>query len=184
MNQTSLNNELFAADDRGRKHIPIAVFAVILIHILLFLMLLIAAGCRAKARAKRNAQPAPEMLTQQPTAAPVQALLSTNAPPAELPAEPVVASEPPVERKASVPPSQKLAQRPLRKDLTRATLPASRNKPKIYVVRAGDTVEKIAKMHRTSVEAIQNENKIKGAAIRPGQQIRVSAGQPKPSNEV
>src|SRR5687768_10319157 len=59
MNQhTELNSALLSADARGRKHIPVAVFAVILIHIVLFVVLLVAAGCRSSVRAKAN-RPAP-----------------------------------------------------------------------------------------------------------------------------
>ena len=60
MNETTLNSELLSADARGRKQIPVAVFAVIMIHVVLFVVLLIAAGCRSTARVKRNATPAPE----------------------------------------------------------------------------------------------------------------------------
>ena len=60
MNETTeLNSELLSADARGRKHIPVAVFAVILIHVVLFVVLLIAAGCRSSARVKAT-QPGPE----------------------------------------------------------------------------------------------------------------------------
>src|SRR5262245_64511886 len=88
---TNLNTELLSADARGRKHIPFAVFAVILIHIVLFLVLLVAAGCRAKARAKRNLHSAPEMLAQKaPQPLLATAPLSTNAPsPAPAPMTPL-----------------------------------------------------------------------------------------------
>src|SRR6187549_3150082 len=99
MNQPSeLNSELLSADARGRKHIPFAVFAVILIHVILFVMLLIAAGCRSSARAKANG-PVPEPLQQMHPAekymqaatneVPAQPLVSTS--------EQVVATEPVVE---------------------------------------------------------------------------------------
>jgi hypothetical protein len=80
MNETTqLNSELLSADARGRKHIPVAVFAVIVIHIVLFMVLLIAAGCRSTARAKQSITPAPDSVEQQPSARP-----AGNPPPANL----------------------------------------------------------------------------------------------------
>src|SRR5687768_11311132 len=76
MNETTqLNTELLSADARGRKHIPVAVFAVIIIHVALFLVLLIAAGCRSSARVK-STTPAPAAaeqrdMTQPPIADPI-----------------------------------------------------------------------------------------------------------------
>jgi LysM repeat protein len=66
---------------------------------------------------------------------------------------------------------------------TRPTATTAR-KPKIYIVRIGDTVEKIAKMHGTSVQALKSENNLKNQLLRPGQQLRVSSQKQKPSNQV
>lgn len=209
MNETTnLNSELLSADARGRKHIPFAVFAVILIHVILFLVLLIAAGCRAKARARRNAQPAQELAAERRTVpgpvAPAQpavpgqtpATASANSqaimtPVSTLPAPPaasgesVVATEPPAEKHATSSGVRKAAQKTSPAPGSRPTAGAP-HKPKmatIYVVKAGDTVEKIAKMHRTSVQAIKAENNLKDYLLRPGQQLRVSSQKAKNSNE-
>ena len=72
MSETDINSELLTADARGRKNIPFAVFAVIFIHIVLFVVLLIAAGCRAKARARRN-NIQQEVVKAESTREPVQA---------------------------------------------------------------------------------------------------------------
>ncbi len=193
---TSLNTELLSADARGRKHVPFAVFAVILVHIILFLVLLIAAGCRAKARAKRNLQPAPEMMAQKaPQPLLAIAPLSTNAPaPTPAPAtplgiapaliQPVIATEPPLEKAVTSPaPIRKAAQKSSPAPLQRPTANQTR-KAKVYVVKAGDTFEKIAKMHGTSVQAIKSENNLKNQLLKPGQQLRVSSQKPKTSTEV
>ena len=194
---TSLNTELLSADARGRKHVPFAVFAVILIHIVLFLVLLIAAGCRAKARAKRNLQPAHEMMAQKtPQPLLASAPLSTNAPaPASAPApvtplgiapaliQPVIATEPPLEKPVTPPTIRKAAQKTSPTPVQRPTGNQTR-KPKVYVVKTGDTVEKIAKMHGTSVQAIKAENNLKNQILKPGQQLRVSSQKPKTSTEV
>ena len=192
---TSLNTELLSADARGRKHIPFAVFAVILVHIVLFLVLLIAAGCRAKARAKRNLQSAPEMMAQKaPQPLLATAPLFTNAPaPASTavtplgiaPAliQPVIATEPPLEKPVTPQPVRKAAQKTSPAQAQRPTANQSR-KPKVYVVKAGDTVEKIAKMHGTSVQALKAENNLKNQLLKPGQQLRVSSQKPKTSTEV
>jgi hypothetical protein len=192
---TNLNTELLSADARGRKHIPFAVFAVILVHIVLFLVLLIAAGCRAKARAKRNLQPAPEMMAQKaPQPLLATAPLSTNIPnPAAAPVtplgiapaliQPVIATEPPLEKPVTPPSARKAVQKTFPAQAQRPTANQTR-KPKVYVVKAGDTVEKIAKMHGTSVQAIKSENNLKNQFLKPGQQLRVSSQKPKTSTEV
>jgi LysM repeat protein len=194
---TNLNSELLSADARGRKHVPFAVFAVILVHIVLFLVLLIAAGCRAKARARlKKNSPAVEMLAQTPPASVVPAsvpTLSTNysqtlgvAPAAITPAliQPVVATEPPIDKRPAPPAPRKAAQKEAPKAAQRPTAAANTHKPKVYVVKAGDTVEKIAKMHGTSVEAIKSENNLKSQILRPGQQLRVSSQKTKAANQV
>src|SRR5688572_6122784 len=103
MNQsTELNSELLSADARGRKHIPVAVFAVIAIHIFLFVVLLIAAGCRSSARAKAKVPaPAPAQVTH-PAEKYMQAATNTEAmPPLATTTEPV-AAEPIVPEESNV----------------------------------------------------------------------------------
>jgi LysM repeat protein len=181
MNETTnLNSELLSADARGKKHIPFAVFAVIVIHIVLFLFLLIAAGCRAKARARKNVAPVQEMLAQQQPAPAAAAV--TNMAPAVI--EPVLVTEPPAEKPAPSPAARKAVQHASPRPNQRPTASAAGTKAKIYVVKAGDTMEKIAKMHRTSVEAIKTENKLKNHLLRPGQQLRVGTQSQRKGNEV
>ena len=193
---TNLNAELLSADARGRKHIPFAVFAVILIHIILFLVLLIAAGCRAKARAKRNPQAVPEMMAQkapQPlqAAAPLSKDALSPVPAAVVPLgiapaliQPVIATEPPLEKPAApAAPVRKAAQTASPAPAQRPTARQAR-KAKVYVVKAGDTFEKIAKMHGTSVQAIKAENNLRNQMLKPGQQLRVSSQKLKTSTEV
>lgn len=219
MNQPSeLNSELLSADARGRKHIPFAVFAVILIHVILFVMLLIAAGCRSSARAKANGpiseplqrtHPAEKYMQAATTEGPALPLVST--------AEPVVATEPVVEDEPQPQPAPSIAQTPVVATLA-ARQPAKQVQPKatqsparfvvaqaatakpgivrspgVYVVQSGDTVEKIAKRHGTSIDAIKAANKLKGHTIYPGQKLVVKPGsanstaqikKAKPSNEV
>jgi LysM repeat protein len=192
---TSLNTELFSAEARGRKHVPFAVFAVILIHIVLFTVLLIAAGCRAKARAKGNLQAPPEIMAQKaPQPLLAAAALSTNAPaPAPAPLtplgiapaliQPVIATEPPLEKPVTPPAVRKAVQKSSPPQMQRPTANQPR-KAKVYVVKAGDTVEKIAKLHGTSVQALKAENNLKNQLLKPGQQLRVSSQKPKTSTDV
>ena len=178
---TQLNSELLSADARGRKHIPVAVFAVIIIHIVLFMVLLIAAGCRSSARAKQSITPTPDAVDQQPSARP-----AGNPPPAiehaqvnETPveAESVLVSEPEVApeptRLAVAEPAQPIrkpvAQRPNTRPETKIPSAA-----KIYVVKSGDTLEKIARLHGTTIQAVRTANRIKGDMIRPGQKLQLA----------
>jgi LysM repeat protein len=190
MNQrTEINSELLSADARGRKNIPFAVFAVILIHVVLFVMLLVAAGCRSTARAKAN-QPLPEP-TEQPHPAEkyVQAAINTNQVQSILSTvsaqEQVVATEPVVEDEpqqrqavpavAQAPATKPKSVQPASSRFVAQTIarPANASSKGVYVVQSGDTVEKIAKRHGTSIEAIKAANKLKGHTIYPGQKLVV-----------
>lgn len=191
MNETNLNAELLSAESRGRKHIPLAVFAVIVIHIALFLVLLIAAGCRARARARQNA-PVTEMAAQQlPQAGQlVQEAAGgseTAAPPAQMAAaspisqkaEQVIASEPVIEKeRVSAPGPQRTAQRALPSRPRADAEPAAGSIARTYVVQPGDTIGKIAKDHGVTVQSIKADNKLKKDVIYPGQKLRVNARKP------
>lgn len=178
MNDTKLNAELFAGDSRGRKHIPMAVFAVILIHVVLFLVLLVAAGCRAKARARQNMLPTQVAAAQEASsesAALSAATTNLNNEPISLGrTEPVLATEPVIEpERVTAPGPERTARRASpsrpRAEALRAAGPA------IYVVRPGDTVGKIAKDHGMTIRALRSENRLKSDLIFPGQKLRVSA---------
>jgi LysM repeat protein len=181
MNRTSkLNSELLSADARGRKHIPLAVFAVIMIHVLLFVVLLIAAGCRAKLRARQAAPPAE--LAQEQTASPSasprsEALAISPAGEAVVAAEPLIETDPVIQSVAQREP-QRLAVQTVRAGT------AARPRPLVYTVRAGDTVEKIARRYGTTIHHIRTANRLKNDLIHPGQKLQVSKPQQKQINEV
>jgi LysM repeat protein len=179
MNQTTpLNSELLSADARGRKHIPVAVFAVIVIHIVLFLVLLIAAGCRSSARVKRSTTPQPEAAERNFTPPPATRMATALEPVAPA-AESVLATEPIVEAPTDS------ASAPLTQEVTKvapATIPpapkaAKMKEPvnkKIYVVKAGDTLSEIAQRHGTTIQAVRTANKIKNNIIHPGQKLQLA----------
>ena len=176
MHESNINSELLSADARGRKTVPFAVFAVIFIHIILFLVLLIAAGCRAKARAKQNAAPEQEIAQTQTNSVPVEsALLATNTPPITQVTEPVNA-EPVVENAVPVK-ARKLNPRARgTRTLPSAGLPRGlKMAVKTHTVQQGETVAKIAKRYGMSVAAIKSENKLKSDLLRVGQKLRVSS---------
>jgi LysM repeat protein len=200
MNETNLNTELLSADARGRKHIPLAVFAVILVHIILFMVLLIAAGCRAKVRARRNLE---ENMARQNAAAPAlaqaAAVPAASAQSAAVPnmvadvkrlpeqtleraseavrAEPIQSPEPGAKAQARGPEKART-----KRGKSHSTASVSRA-VKFYVVQAGDTMEKIARRHGTTIQALKTENKLKDSLLHPGQKLRVSSEKPKRSNE-
>jgi LysM repeat protein len=178
---TQLNSELLSADARGRKHIPVAVFAVIVIHIVLFMVLLIAAGCRSSVRAKQSITPSPEAFEQQPSARPrgnpppaIEHAQTTETPTAAetgVLAEAVSASEPTRSAELTKQPKQRtVADRPT------ATRPIAKvtSSAKIYVVKSGDTLEKIARLHGTTIQAVRTVNRIKGDLIHPGQKLQLA----------
>ena len=148
MKDTNLNSALLATDARGRKHVPIAVIAVILVHIALFLILLVAAGCRAKARAEEKARQEQEMAARQ--------MVQTNIAPAVM-AGPTV--EGTVVR-------------------TPALEPAPVPRVTTYIVQPGDNLGAIARRHRTTVEAIKEENDLRSDFIKAGQELRVRLESP------
>jgi LysM repeat protein len=190
---TELNSELLSADARGKKQIPFAVFAVILIHIILFVVLLVAAGCRSTVRARAKVKPeplaAPAEEVQHPANRYLQAA-TTNTPaaqPLSAVTEPVVATEPVVEEEPPAPTPAAQSARPVSQvqPQNKRTSPrqASHTKPAlkknlpsakaVYVVQAGDTVEKIAKRHGTSIQGIMAANKLRTHVIQPGQKLIV-----------
>ena len=187
MNETTpLNCELLSADARGRKHIPVAVFAVIVIHVVLFLVLLIAAGCRSSARVKRNAPVAPAASVEQrdmsrpPIPDPIA--MQQAQPVVPVAEAAVVATEPQVEaepaQEAVAQPERRVTQkvsapRPtVLKTSTKASVkPATKQSQKTYVVRSGDTLGEIAKRFGTTIQAVRTANKMKNDMIHPGQKL-------------
>jgi len=189
MNETTpLNSELLSADARGRKHIPVAVFAVIVIHVVLFLVLLIAAGCRSSARVKRPTPAAPAAAEQRDMTRPPipDPIAMQEAQPAVLPVEAaVVATEPQVDAETPEPsaaqPIRRVTQAPPASSTTRpaavktsAKVPAKESK-RTYVVKSGDTLEKIAKRFGTTIQAVRTVNKMKSDTIHPGQKLLLAA---------
>jgi LysM repeat protein len=195
MNELQINSELLSADARGKKHIPVAVFAVIMIHVVLFIVLLIAAGCRASARAKVT-MPIQETALRLPL---------EQAPPTPHPVKTVMATEPVVEpelprtvAQTIKPDATRQAQRSEARTIIRPVSKSSSSRvAPVYVVQSGDSVERIAKRHGTTVQAIKTANNLKSHVIHPGQRLRLKAGgrahgsplqvktsKPKRSNEV
>ena len=180
MNETThLNSELLSADARGRKQIPVAVFAVIMIHVVLFVVLLIAAGCRSSARVKRNVSPTPERAEQQAIANPDVPQIAANE--SQIPAtnnEPVMATEPVVEPESPqrAVSSENIAQTRQPSASRSIAKPSTSRSQKFYVVKAGDTLEKIAKLHGTTIQAVRTANRIKSDLIHPGQKLQLTPG--------
>jgi LysM repeat protein len=195
MNQrTEINSELLSADARGRKHIPFAVFAVILIHIVLFVVLLIAAGCRSTARAKANrpvepaqgTHPAEKYMQAATNAVRAQPLVSATE--QLMATEPVIVEEPRFENAVAIvePTHVDKASKRLEQIKQSGSRPAVPEKTSgkaaivrqggVYVVQSGDTVQRIAKRHGTSIEAIKSVNKLKGHTIFPGQKLLLKPG--------
>ena len=165
MNQTNLNTELLAGESRTRKHVPVAVFAVIFIHIVLFLLLLIAAGCRARARAAEllgpPIPPAAELAQAQLEPAGID---TPSLPEGEM----VVATEPRLEQE---PPAEFAT--PAEDAVIIDYLPASSDK--IYVVKPGDSLWLIARKHGTTVNALKTLNNLKDDRLKTGQQLKVDS---------
>ena len=167
MNQTNLNSELLAGESRTRKHVPVAVFAVIFIHVVLFLLLLIAAGCRARAKAAQEEAAGATGLAQaveqssQPAAAPA-ALTAPSM-------EPVIATEPVVEPELSAQPvalTQEEADTPARTET---------DGMKVYVVKPGDSLWLIARQYNTTVSALKALNNLKTDRLKTGQELKVDS---------
>lgn len=182
MNQTTpLNSELLSADARGRKHIPVAVFAVIVIHVVLFLVLLIAAGCRSSARVKGLNPPAPEAAERNltpPPATRMAGLANEEAPRPTI--ESMLVTEPEIETSGQTA-LEPVARQVTQKAQSALAAPAPKagrakvnSSQRIYVVQAGDTLSEIAQRHGTTVQGVRTANKIKNDMIHPGQKLQLA----------
>jgi LysM repeat protein len=200
---TELDSELLSADARGKKHVPVAVFAVILIHVLLFVVLLIAAGCRSSARARAKLKPekTPAQEMEHPSNRYLQAAATNSVPnqpvstlpifnPPVIASEPVVVEEPPAVQRAAAPnprpvtQSEAGEQKPVARRVTSTKVErnSGANSRGIYVVQAGDTVGEIARNHGTTAQAIKAANKLKNFVIQPGQKLRLQPAQGRSSS--
>ena len=167
MNQTHLNSELLSGEARTRKNVPVAVFAVIFIHIVLFVLLLIAAGCRARAKAQQQ---------QQPDTGVAQEMVE--------PAKPQPTPETPVETE---PTEIILAHEQSPNEMSEAaevqtmqTVPEEGEEAKAvyHTVKAGDSLWQIARKYGTTVKALKAVNNLKDDNLRLGQKLRVDFSTP------
>lgn len=174
--QTSLSPNLLQADARARKQIPIAVFAVIAIHVVLFLSLLGTSGCKQKASASDAEKfKTTEYNKAQPSAASTPATAANNetraAAPEQLQTETV--SELP---NNVAPPSKPAAPAAKSKGMKKGSeVMAEGGDSKTHVVRQGESLYKIAKLYNTTPKALKVSNNLKGDTIRVGQKLRISS---------
>jgi LysM repeat protein len=184
MHETNINTELLSSDARGRKTVPLAVFAVIFIHIVLFLVLLIAAGCRARARAKMKAlqqQEVVAVVTNNPTpfnSTASGAVVTRSREGEGTAGEGVLATEPDLEATAEIarPSPAVITRKPVPE--TQPAVRAVRAGMRVHTVQQGDTIGKIARQYKSSIESIRSDNNLKGDMIRVGQKLRITAEKP------
>lgn len=164
MNQTNLNTELLAGESRTRKHVPVAVFAVIFIHIVLFLLLLVAAGCRARAKAAQQQGPPTPVATERtedqgaPASAPSEGFPVTQT---------VVATEPALE------PELTAGVTPVPEEEAGSQEASTTSAARIYVVKPGDSLWLIARKHGTTVNSLKALNQLKDDRLKTGQKLKV-----------
>lgn len=168
----------FSSLESNQKRIPIAIFAVIAVHVLLFLLLLLAAGFRAASRqsqapvdeaARAVADYAPDEPLDAEVAERLPKLEATVAP------APVLATEPDDEPPASL--------ADLAKPVPVTAVVRNNGAAKTYVVKAGDTLSEIARNHRTTVQLLRSRNNLKADRLRIGQTLRVEPENPKRSRQ-
>lgn len=70
-------------------------------------------------------------------------------------------------------PAKTAAAKPAKANTSKPSAPAATSKPKSYKVKKGDTLDRIAKKHGTTVKALQDANGIKGSNIRAGQTLKI-----------
>ena len=164
-----LTDEWIEREARKRKQIPIAVFTIVAVHVALFLGLLGSAGCKKQAEAGSGSA-AEEMRDREFRAAAAGLsgaglLLGETA--GQAVEEPVMA-EPVVEE-----PQLSTLEGIDRKPVTTARV-SSETGTKIYVVKPGDNLGKIARANGTTPQALKKANGLKSDVIRVGQKLRVS----------
>ncbi|MGV3774458.1 MAG: LysM peptidoglycan-binding domain-containing protein [Verrucomicrobiales bacterium] len=190
-NETPFTTEFFDKESKRRKQIPIAVFTIVAAHVVLFAGLLGAAGCKKEtsvtaedkgnaaktfAAAEYQSQPAtPETTagsaapatTETPQYGPLDKVMITE------PDEPV--HLPLMNSVANAPAPSRTSPRPAAKAPVAAPAPAANaSASSTYVVKSGDSLSKIAKIHRTTTKEIKKANGLKSDVIRVGQKLKIT----------
>lgn len=149
-----LTEEWVESEARKRKQVPIAVFSIVTVHVVLFLGLLGSSGC--KQQTKTVESQAAEKMRQAEYEAATTASAALTARQKEAPVE----AEPIVSPAATA------------KPVTVASASAELG-TKIYVVRPGDSLSKIARQNGTTPKALKTVNGLKNDVIRVGQKLRI-----------
>lgn len=155
-----LTEEWIETEARKRRQIPIAVFTIVAVHVVLFLSLLGSSGCsRNKAHLTSD-----DRAPTRPSFAHATADSNTGSALVEEPvmAEPAVLSPTEASQNRSAAAAQSLVS-------ASGDLAA-----KIYVVKPGDSLSKIARANGTTPKAIKQVNGLKNDVIRVGQKLRLS----------
>jgi LysM repeat protein len=164
----TLTEEWIEKEARKRKQVPIAVFTIITVHVVLFLSLLGSSGCKQKTETAASST-AEQMREVEYTAAITASTNSTRQRAALHPVEEPVMAEPMAEPPRSV---AKLDTAVQDKPVTLASASAEPG-AKIYVVKPGDNLLKIAKANGTTPKALKSANGLKTDIIRVGQKLRI-----------
>jgi LysM repeat protein len=171
--EPSLSTNLLQADARVRKQIPIAVFAVIAIHVVLFLSLL-ASGCKRKATGSDAAKfKTSEYNKALPSSATTTTTASEQRPTAkeQLPTESITEVPAPLGTPAKPAAPLKNGKAKKGSDLVAET--ATGTDGKVHVVKQGESLFKIAKLYNTTPKSLKASNNLKGDVIRVGQKLRI-----------
>lgn len=163
----------------------VSVFAVIVVHVFLLAGVLIQ-GCQRQdtvapppegitADAPPSTTPLDNSRIEPMNPAPEPPIAVAPVPPARTETVPAARPEPP--STTPTPNVDRTVSSPAIRDVpppTPATKPAGETVR--YVVKSGDTLTKIARVHHTTVQAIRSANNLKTDRILVGQKLKVPAG--------
>lgn len=195
-NDDNLDDQFEVTVQRSRKHLPIAVFSVISVHLVLFLGILLSGGCKKSTEAQRS--PGEQMawkelienakagetttVTEAPNEAGEGASVRTLGyqPASEAGDRSIITASGPGSKltptrpdPSPTPSPRAQSGAPMAKQSPAGAATGTPASGAVHTVRKGDSLFKIAKQYGTTPEAVKRSNNLSSDVIHPGQKLSI-----------